>query len=233
MKINVDFRLLDVSLELYALKDHYELINNQLLHLKEAEEATLLEYLKRENLTPEDPEWDFARQECEHKVEFLLPRVFWGPYIVALYAAFETGVTEIASLLQKSQGQEIGINDLRGDFLERASKYYKNILRFELCSDNEAWQCIKMLAELRHAIAHVNGRLDMLNEKSRRKITAWGKQEIGITFFYNYLLFDSVITKNLLSQVQLTLESLIERYKELDTKTNSAEHLFNQEEAPA
>ncbi|MRR07566.1 MAG: hypothetical protein EG828_11650, partial [Deltaproteobacteria bacterium] len=90
MKINVDFRLLDVSLELYALKDHYDLIKSQLLHLKEAEEAALLDYRRRENLTPEDPEWDFARQECDHKVEFLLPRVFWGPFIVALYAVFET-----------------------------------------------------------------------------------------------------------------------------------------------
>jgi len=61
---------------LHALQDHYELINNQLLHLKEAEEVALSDYRKRANLTPEDPEWDFARQECEHKVEFLLPRVF-------------------------------------------------------------------------------------------------------------------------------------------------------------
>ena len=228
MKINIDFRLLDVSLELHALENHYELINNQLLHLREAEETALLDYRKRENLSHEDPEWDFARQECDHKVEFLLPRVFWGAFMVALYAAFETGVTEIAILLQKLQRQEIGINDLRGDFLERASKYYKHILRFELCSDNEAWQSIKMLAELRHAIAHVNGRLDMLNEKSRRKITAWEKQSIGITFYDNYLLFDSVITNKLLSKVQLTLESLIERYKEFDTETHSAEHMFNQ-----
>lgn len=217
MKIKVDFRLLDVSLELHALEDHYELINKQLLHLSEAEEAALWDYRRTEGLTPEDPEWDFARQEFDNKVEFLIPRIFWGAFIVALYAVYETGVTEIATLLQKSQGQEIGINDLRGDFLKRANKYYKNILKFALYSDNEVWRNIKMLAELRHAIAHVNGRLDMLNENSRRKITEWSKQTAGIAIYDNYLVFDSKFAKKILTHIRTSLESLIERYKNMDT----------------
>jgi len=173
MKINVDFRLLDVSLELHALEDHYELIKKQISHLSHAEKASLDEYRKKENLTPEDPEWDFARQECDHKVEFLLPRFFWGPFIVSLYAVLETSVIEIARLIQQSQKQGIAINDLRGDFIERAKKYYKNVLKFELCSDGNARQRIKILAEVRHAIAHANGRLDMLNENTKRKIKAF------------------------------------------------------------
>jgi len=220
MKIKVDFRLLDISLELHALEDHYELIEKQLLHLGEAEKSALDEYRRKENLTPEDPEWDLARQECEQKVEFLLPRFFWAPFIVALYAVFETGVTEIARLLQKSHAQEIGIDDLRGDFLERANKYYKNILKFTLCDDDKTWQRIKMLAELRHAIAHANGRLDMLKEKSRRKVRAWEKQKIGISSYYNYLLIDSAFAKETLTQIRFSLESLVERYKDWDTKSN-------------
>ena len=33
MKLNLDFRLLDVSLELHALEDHYMLIEKQILSL--------------------------------------------------------------------------------------------------------------------------------------------------------------------------------------------------------
>lgn len=138
MKINVDLRLLDVSSELHVLEDHYELIEKQISHLSHAEKVALDEYRKKENLTPEDPEWDFAGQKCDHKVEFLLPRFFWGPFIVSLYAVLETSVIEIARLIEQRQRQGITINDLRGDFLERAKKYYKNVLKFELCSDDNA-----------------------------------------------------------------------------------------------
>ena len=221
MKINVDFRLLDVSLELHALEDHYELIEKQISNLRHTEKASVDEYRKKENLTPEDPEWDFARQECDHKVEFLLPRFFWGPFIVSLYAVLETSVIEIARLIQQSQKQGITINDLRGDFLERAKKYYKNVLKFELCSDDNAWQRIKILAEVRHVIAHANDRLDMLNENTKRRIKALEKQNLGISSYYNYLLLDSYFAKETFSKVRSLLESLVERYKEWDTKQKS------------
>jgi len=221
MKINVDFQLLDVSLELHALEDHYELIEKEISHLSHAEKAALDEYRKKENLTPEDPEWDFAGQECDHKVEFLLPRFFWGPFIVSLYAVLETSVIEIARLIQQSQKQGITINDLRGDFLERAKKYYKDVLKFELCSDDNAWQRIRILAEVRHVIAHANDRLDMLNENTERRIKALEKQNLGISSYHNYLLLDSYFAKETFSKVRSLLETLVERYKEWDTKQKS------------
>ncbi len=221
MRINVDFRLLDVSSELHALEDHYELIEKEISHLSHAEKAALDEYRKKENLTPEDPEWDFAGQECDHKVEFLLPRFFWGPFIVSLYAVLETSVIEIARLMQQSQKQGITINDFRGDFLERAKKYYKYVPKFELCSDDNAWQRIKILAEVRHVIAHANDRLDMLNENTKRRIKALEKQNLGISSYYNYLLLDSYFAKETFSKVRSLLESLVERYKEWNTKQKS------------
>ena len=221
MKLNVDFRLLDVSLELHALEDHYELIKKQISNLSDIEKASLVEYRKRENLTPKDPEWEFARQEYDHKVEFLLPRFFWGSFIVSLYAVLETSVIEISCLIQKSQKQGIAINDLRGDFLERAKIYYKNVLKFELCSDGTTWQRIKILSEVRHAIAHSNGRMDMLNENSKERIKTLVKQNLGISSYYNYILLDSHFARETFLKVYTMLKSLVERYKEWETKQKS------------
>ena len=220
--MNIDFRLLDVSLELHALEDHYELIEKQISILRHAEKKTVDEYREKENLTPENPEWDKAREECDHKVEFLLPRFFWGSFIVSLYAVFETSVIEIARLIQKSQNQGITINDLRGDFLERAKKYYAHVLNFELCGDNNTWERVKVLAELRNAIAHSNGRLDMLNEKRKKRIHGLEKQNLGISAYYNYILLDSVFAKETFLKVRSLLESLIVLYKEWDTNQESA-----------
>ncbi|NVL89742.1 MAG: hypothetical protein HWN69_01930 [Desulfobacterales bacterium] len=141
---------------------------------------------------------------------------------MSLYAVLETSVIEIARLLQRAQKQGIGINDLRGDFLDRAKKYYKNLLQFDLCSDVNAWQRIKILADVRHTIAHANGRLDMANDKIKRKMKALEKRNLGISSYYNYLLIDSEFAKETFSQVRLLLEDLVDRYKEWDTKQKSA-----------
>lgn len=221
MGLQVDFRLADVSLELHALEDHFDLIEKQLAHLVKSEQATLAEYYKKYKLTPEDAEWHLAWQECDQKVEFLLPRFFWGSFIVTLYAVYETGVTEIAKLIQKTKKEEIGINDLRYDFLERAKKYYKSILKFELCTDENTWQRIKMLSTLRHAIAHANGRIDMLNASTKNKIKNWEKQNIGIDSYYDYLVIKSDFAKETLGKVSASLRELVERYKVWDTNTKS------------
>jgi hypothetical protein len=218
MKINIDFRLLDVSLELDALKAHYELIEKQITHLNQVEKEALEEYLAKENLTPEDGEWELARQNFDHKVDFLLPRFFWGPFIVSLYAVFETSVMEIARLIQKNMKQGISINDLRGDFLERAKKYYKNVLNFELYRNETDWQYIKILTDIRHAIAHANGRMDMLKDEPKKKIKELEKQDIGVSSYYNYLLVDSHFSKKAFSAIGSILNDLVERYKEWETK---------------
>lgn len=147
-----------------------------------------------------------------------MPRFFWGAFIVSLYAVLEASIIEIARLLQKAQNQGIAITDLRGDFLERANKYYKHVLNFELCSDDKTWQRIKHLASVRHSIAHANGRIDVLNDNNRKAIKTLEKQNVGISSYNGYVLLDSSFVKETFSKVRSMLENLVERHKEWDTK---------------
>ena len=165
-----DFRLLEVESELYALEDHLNLIEGQMEKFQRKERLRLDTYIRTEKLSSEDPEWHMAIQEYDERIEFLLPRFFRGPFLVALYAVYESAVTEVAQLMQQSLSQGISLKDLKGDFLERVKKYYKHILNFNLCTEDKEWQGINILTELRNAFAHVNGRMEMLKEKSRRKI---------------------------------------------------------------
>jgi hypothetical protein len=216
MKISVDFRLLDVSLELHALEDHLEIIENHIMQLTESEFTKFNDFVRAENLTPDDADWDLARQERDHRIEFLFPRFFRGPFLVALYAVFEAAVIEISRLIQSKNNQQISINDLRGDFLEKAIKYYKNILQFDLYANKE-WEQINMLSELRNAIAHTNGRIDMLKKESQKKILKWEKQNDGISTYYNFLVVDAEYTRKIYDCVRVYLEDLLMRYKEWDT----------------
>lgn len=222
-KINVDFRLLDVSLELHALEEYLETIEKQIDHLAASEKLILDVAILKQCITPDDPEWHFEHQNYDHRVEFLLPRFFRGPFLVSLYAVYEASTTEIARLLQKGQGLAISIDDLRGeDFLDRAKKYYKHVLNFELCADNSAWQQIKKLSEVRNAIAHTNGRIEMLRERARQNILKWENERIGIDTSWGYIIVDQAFAKMTFSKVQSSLEDLVRRYKEWDAGQKTA-----------
>lgn len=223
VKINIDFRLLDVSMELKALEDYLETMEKQIDHIAASEKLILEAAIREQNIRPSDPEWHFEHQDYYHRVEFLFPRFFRGPFLVSLYAVYEVSVTEIARLLQKEQGKAISIDDLRGDdFLDRAKKYYKHILNFELCTDNEAWQQIKMLSEVRNAIAHTNGRIEMLRGRSKEKILDWEKKRIGIDTQWGYIAVDRAFVERTFSKVQSSLGDLVQRYKEWDTARKTA-----------
>jgi hypothetical protein len=131
--------------------------------------------------------------------------------------------SDTISYIQKGQGKAISIDDLRGDdFLDRAKKYYKHILTFELCADNSAWQQIKMLSEVRNAIAHTNGRIEMLRGRAKEKILDWEKKRIGIDTNWGYIVVDRVFVEKTFFKVQSSLEDLVQRYKQWDADQKTA-----------
>ena len=211
----IDFRLLDASIELDALEEHLQLIENQMEHIQQTVRSKTEAYIRKEGLCPNDPEWLSAWQDYNYRID-ALPIFFRGPFLVALYAAYESIVTEIGRLIQDQQSQQIDINNLKGDFLERAKKYYKHILKFDLYSDEKVWQQVKMLSILRNAFAHANGRLDMLNERSRTIIQNRAQQNLGISTYNGYVICEANIIADIFDAVRNSLEDLIERYKHWD-----------------
>ena len=100
-----DFRLLEVEGELYALEDHLNLIEDQMEKFQRKERLKLDTYIRTEKLSSDEPEWHMAIREYNERIEFLLPRFFRGPFLVALYAVYESAVTEVAQLMQQSMSR--------------------------------------------------------------------------------------------------------------------------------
>jgi hypothetical protein len=219
MKIDyskVDSRLLDVSLEIYALEDHLQIIEKHMERFQEEERLRIDEYLKKESLCPDDPEWHIAFQDYNNRIDLLLPRLYRGSFLIALYAVYESAVTEIARLIQNKKSQKIAINDIKGDFLERAKKYFKHILTFDLYSEEKAWHKITMLSLLRDVYAHANGRLEMVKEPSRKTIQKWEQQNLGISDYHGYVICEAKIVEDIFKTVRKSLEDLVTRYKQWD-----------------
>ena len=237
MKIDLsylDLRLLGAEAELETLADHLQLIESHIEDQKKKERDKLDRKIKK--ASKDLPKWlsahqvkpadyppelidyivesESARQNYEWRIN-ALSLFFRGPFLVSLYAVYESVVIEIADLIRDKQSQQIKIDDLRGKFLERAKKYYKHILQFDLYSNEKAWQQIKMLSDLRNAFAHANGRVDRLKPKVRKKIKQWDlQQNIGISICnLSYVICESDIVTDIFGAVSDSLKDLIERYK--------------------
>ena len=220
-----DFRLLDVSSELYALEDHLRLIENQMQQIQQKERLSVDEYIKALPFESEDR--DIAISEYTRLIDCLLPRFFRGAFLMALYAVYESAVTEIARLIQKGQPRLESFDEfkkrtrhfkVKGGFLGKAKKYYKDILRFDLYADEKEWCQIKKLLELRNAFAHTNGRLEMLNKKSRENLERWERQHVGISTHGGFIVCDSIIVEKIFDVVRKSLEDLLSRYKMWDNE---------------
>jgi len=215
---NWDLRLLDVSLELEVMKDYLQLVEKQIGEIKAVHKYRLDAELRKNSILVGDPEYDGAIQDYEFDFEFLIPRFFRGAFIVALYSIYEAAITEIANLMREREPSIIPFRKIRvknGGFLKRAEKYFKDYLKFNLCSDSNAWDKIEMLADIRHAIAHTNGRIEMINQNGKEKIMRWERQKIGIDSFHGYLVFEAKILQDFFSAVSFSINDLVKRYKQL------------------
>ena len=218
-----DFRLGEVSGELDTLEKHLELIEEEIKRGEEVAKAELdanvreLYLNERELSLDEKDEEHYYRGEYYYQIDFVLPRVLRGPYLVALFAVYETAVTEVASHIQKKRGGQISLDDIKGDLLSRAKKYYKHVLQFELSSNNKSWERLTVLADLRNAIAHTNGRLDRIRVGTREKILKIDgvKDEVG------FVIISEAFLRETFTLMKDDLEDLVARYKEWDTATKA------------
>jgi len=146
-----------------------------------------------------------------------LPRVFRGPFLISLYAVYESGVIEIANLFQAQKRIKFSIKEQKGNnFLNKAKKYYEQIINFQLCSDEETWKRIIIISKVRNAIAHANGRIEMLKPKAQENIKTWEIQNIGISSMSGFVVIEENFLRETLGLVSASLNDLVERYKQWD-----------------
>lgn len=220
---SIDFRLAQLSLEIALLEDYIALVEGQIQRSSREAEAKFESDVAAAGGSIDEAERDFLRQERDHGIDFVIPRVFRGPMLVSLFAVYETGVTEVSRELQEKHGQGVSLDDIRGrDFLDRARKYFQHVLSFDLCRDDGAWQGLKRLSVLRNAIAHTNGRLDLMNQKAQTQIREWERQKCGVDRHSGYLVVDAALLSQAAATVRDTLGDLVERYKQWDDETGRA-----------
>jgi len=209
--IILDYRFVEIESELYAVEEHRRALEAQLPAIVESEGSRIREELQHE-YGPDEGELRY--QEEAWVDEFLdreLPRLMRYPILVSLWAVYESATLNIAKELQKKRGQSLGLNDIRGGVLEKTKKYFDHVLTFPLTSDNNELKWVHMLAVIRNAIAHGNGRREAVKPDTWRSIESWNQS--GIDTDLQYLAFSREFIARMVEVITKSLSSLIERTK--------------------
>ena len=212
MRTTFDFRLVGVLAELSTLQEYLNLVEESIKRGQQ-EAADKFDAILKECPDTES-EYGVAFEDYRCRVEITIPHILRGPFLVALFAVYEAAVTEIARLIQKKQKQRTALDDTKGHLLNRVKKYYKQVPNFELSKSNRHWQRLVLLSELRNAIAHTNGRIEMIRPDAKEKIlkNEEVKEKLG------YVIVTEAFLRETFELVNEDLRELVARYKKWDTE---------------
>ena len=203
---------MDLEHELWSLAKYRALLEEQLVFLREQE--LLRARAAQDRAATDEGERDLALQQVEILVYEVLPRFYRGPFLISLWAVFESGVIEVAEYIRKTRSRTLKLRDIRGrDKKEEWDKYFTHVLNYPLGVEGPTWQQLDELRQVRNVLAHANGRLDLSDENTRQQIERWCAEGRGLSSHYGLLLFSEEYTRQAQVLVTEVLSSLTDRVR--------------------
>lgn len=213
----IDFRLFNTIAELRNHRDILKSIENQESFLSESKWNELMKYIKSLGLETDEVECDLLRQQYDYETDYLYPKALRGAFLISLWATFEAGILEIARLIQISKGIKLKISDIRAEnILDQFTKYFTEILEFDLGFSNGEWTELKDLYFLRNCYAHTNGRIDAFKENEKNKFNNLKTRSKYIDEKFGYVVVEMNYLHDIYEIVSQKLEKIIEQYKKWD-----------------
>ena len=222
MRINLAFA--ELLAILHALEEYLNLIEEQTERSQNSAKHKL--EAASWNLKPDDKyaesEARLLYQEYDHQIDFVIPYMLRGPFLISMWAAYELAVGEISELVRKKHGQGTSLADMNvGDFPECAKEYYKQVIPFQLYTSTQRWERLTLLYALRNAMAHANGRLDLVNtarykRQARRVQDAISKKKVGVKDYYGFIIVSGDFLKETFTVVKDEVTALMDRYTQWD-----------------
>ena len=214
----IDIELAGIIYSLYVLEDHLKSIEADIDRLSKKAESNLkrdLEELKKQNLTQDEmgAESSLPYQSYDDHVDIQLPLLYRGSFIVMLYSAYESAITEIANFIKNNQDLSLYFSDIKGDLSTRIKKYFRYCLAVEVGSTGE-WQALKDLTVVRNIYAHTGGRLDSLNEHTKSKLRTIIETRVDNDSNSEYLIVKPEFAQKMLNAVKTTIDLLVDKIKQ-------------------
>jgi hypothetical protein len=211
---HLDFRFIGVEDELWALGEYLEVIEQQMTLLATKQSQNSREKGKAQGYNDDDPEMENIEYMAYHFANDALPRLIRGPFLVTVWAVFESSVNDVAAYIQQKQSKALSLRDLRGDnTLDRARKYFEHVLEFPLVLDSSAWEKLTTIATLRNILAHANGRLASAKLGTEPRIHKLVTANPDIAIVDNNLVLSAQFLQDAYETVNQSLRDLTQRVR--------------------
>ena len=209
-RIEIDFRFVEIEYEFWALSEFLQIIDPQLNNLGNKEQRRRFAELREMGWDRDEGEVQVLSQELDEICERVLPRFFRGPFVIAVWAAYEAAVTEIARYLRQEKNLALELADIRGhDFITRARKYFTNVLATSLDPNEARLKRLAELLEVRNALAHGNGQRRATPENKWNRLKALMQSGTGLSENNGFLTLSSEFVSRALEDAKESAKDLI------------------------
>lgn len=156
--IRIDFRYIEIEYELWALGEFLKMVEPQIQFLCEQDPVLTFKELRDKGWDDDEAEVDMALQDIAERRRYVIPRFVRGPFVVALWACFESGILQLAEGGREAIGAKIEMKDQKGgNTLQRTKRYVESVLGIPFDQDRSRYARISDLLRIRNSLAHANG----------------------------------------------------------------------------
>ena len=169
--IHADFRFIEIEYELWALGHLRTVVEDQVVFLRHQDTQRTFAELRDQGWDHDEGERQLASQELDERQNFVIPRFFRGPFVVSLWASYESAVKEVAEYYQTKRGASLGWRDIRAsNVLMQLDKYFHSVLGVPVDDHAERFALLEDLRAIRNAIAHANGKRRAMSDDQWRTV---------------------------------------------------------------
>jgi len=110
----------------------------------------------------------------------VLPRIQWNSQFLFVYSTFEHMLNELCRIVKRRSGFDLSYKDISGQGIERSKNYLSKVAGVKAPFQSQSWNRAKLLAEIRNAISHKNGEIE-LNIKNQSCLGSRLSREKNLT----------------------------------------------------
>ena len=201
---------LGISIRLSAVERYLDLLTEFVPHIQDQTLTRWKANIQRKSseLTMEDIVDEI--EDVKSVIEHLIPSNFYGSFVISLYAAVESSVTEIAGYVQKKESARLSLSDLReSNTLKRLSLFLETLMKETLNAPQDVIESVRQLQLVRNVLAHANGSLKEQRQDRRTDLLRLAESKVGILVENNSVVVTAPYLRYAFSSAESFLRSLL------------------------
>jgi len=212
---NPEYPGIRVLAAFFELKRYLEKINDVVQFTQDQELVRFRAMLEKQGRVLGREDLKDKLRDLEYVALNLVPRFFKGAFVIALCAAYESAVDDIANFVRLKENARLKIGDLRESIThKRITLYLESVLGTSYALRPELMVRLDELCDVRNCLGHANG--DLTNEKENRlrRLEALARAGCGLAIRDKSLVVDDSFCRKYLGHVTEAVNELLARINE-------------------